>query len=260
MDDTMFHYTRKWNDVKKSTNLEYPQSKLGFYEELEPIENAIDVYNWLDEHFDVWILTAPSVKNKHCYTEKAASIEKYLGVERLDRLIISPNKSIVIGDYLIDDTITKGQLRFSGRLLKFGTEFKTWLEIKDFFDRILQDKVDIDLDIYRKNNSKVFAGKQLANEILSEINIDNAFKRERVILTIPKETFSVNASFLEVLFEKPIRELGREKFLSKLYINNLSGVDIESDIEETIQRIERLRFYDNKSKRLFSRVLHNLFN
>jgi len=239
MDDTMFHFKKKWHEVKASDGLEFPQSKIGFFEELEPIENAIEVYNWLDEHFDVWVVTAPSIPNKHCYSEKAISIEKHLGPERCHKLIISPDKSMVYGDYLIDDTITKGQLKFKGRLLRYGTEFKNWLEIKEFFNKILLDKVDIDLDIYRKDNSKVFTGKLLAQEILREIDIVSAFQRDRVILNVPESTFSINPSFLEELFRIPIKALGREAFLDKLVINNLSKADVESNLNEAMHRVER---------------------
>ena len=125
---------------KKSQDktIEYPQSKTGFFESLDPIKNAIDAYNHLDKHFDVWVLTAPSVLNPLCYTEKRLWIEKHLGIDRCHKLIIAPDKSLLKGDYLIDDTITKGQTEFEGELIHFGQEkFKDWYSIIEFFDSLI---------------------------------------------------------------------------------------------------------------------------
>lgn len=237
MDETMFKYKKRWNEVKESHGLEFPQSKIGFFEELEPIENAISVYNWLDEHFTVWILTAPSVPNVHSYSEKRLSIEKHLGIERCNRLIISPDKSLFYGDYLIDDTDTKGQLGFKGRLLRFGSEFKDWLDIAEFFGKILADKKEIDLDIYQKTNARGFA-KDNAIDILKTINMNHFFEHEKVILNIPQNTTYITTSFLKTLFEEQISKLGREEFTNKLIINNLSNVDVDRDINEIITIVE----------------------
>lgn len=48
--------------------------------------------------------------NLHSYTEKAQWIQKYFGTEGLKRLILFGNKSLVKGDYLIDDTQVDEQL------------------------------------------------------------------------------------------------------------------------------------------------------
>ncbi len=137
MDDTIVDFISSYKKVKDETGLEYPQSKVGFFEELPLIEGARDVILWLDSKdiFDVYILTAPSIKNKHCYTEKAISIENNFGHDMLNKLIISPNKGLNKGNYLIDDYIEgKGQENFEGELITIGSEkFKGWQEIKEYF-------------------------------------------------------------------------------------------------------------------------------
>jgi len=114
----------------------FPQSEYGFFLNLKPMARALEVTNWLmsSPKFEVYILTAPSVKNPLCYTEKMLWIKKYFGMEMVDRLIISPNKGLLKGDYLIDDNISgKGQDNFEGELIHFGSkEFPNWLEVMDY--------------------------------------------------------------------------------------------------------------------------------
>jgi len=141
MDDTMFHFTRRFDEmIKKNPSIQYPQSQYGFFENLHPIEGAIKTFNRLLKHtdFDPYILTAPSVMNPLCYTEKRNSIEKHLGLDVLQRLIISPVKHLSKGDILIDDCISgKGQDRFDGELIQFGSvRFPDWLTINEYFRRM----------------------------------------------------------------------------------------------------------------------------
>ncbi len=109
---------------RKTDNLLYPQSKDGFFTNLKPIEGAIDAFSELEKYFDVWVLTRPSVHNPLCYTEKRLWIENHLGFETCKKLIISPDKSLLKGDFLIDDFIHED---FEGELIQFGTDkYKTW--------------------------------------------------------------------------------------------------------------------------------------
>jgi 5'(3')-deoxyribonucleotidase len=104
------------------TEAEFPQSRLGFFILLEPIEGAIKAVNELQKKYDVWILTRPSFYNLHCYTEKAIWVRKHLGYEMQKKLILAGDKSLIIGDYLIDDTNKDGQDKFVGKLMLFGSE------------------------------------------------------------------------------------------------------------------------------------------
>lgn len=86
---------------------------------------------------DLYILTAPSVKNPLCYVEKREWVEKYLGMEMVERLIISPNKGLNKGDYLIDDNdYGRGQELFEGELIKFGSEpYADWEAVVEYLVR-----------------------------------------------------------------------------------------------------------------------------
>jgi len=138
MDDVLCDFTKAYKeDILKNPEIKYPQSQYGFFRNLEPIKDGIDTVKYLKstEVFSVYILTAPSIMNPLCYTEKRLWIEDYLGFEMLARLIISPNKGLNKGDYLIDDNVNgKGQEEFEGELIHFGSKkFENWKSVERYF-------------------------------------------------------------------------------------------------------------------------------
>lgn len=119
--------------IVNNPNRKYPQSKIGFFVKLDPLEKAIESFNKLSEKYDVWILTRPSFRNTHSYTEKADWVLKNLGFKALEKTIFSGDKSLLKGDYLIDDQIGAGQDRFEGELIRFGSDkFKGWKEVMEY--------------------------------------------------------------------------------------------------------------------------------
>ncbi len=136
MDDVLCQFSKAYQRSKvANSDLEYPQSIEGFFLALEPMPNGIDVVNRFRSEFDVYILTAPSTRNPHSYTEKRLWIEKYFDYDFTKRLILSPNKALLKGDYLIDDYDKgKGQDKFEGILIHFGTpEFPDWQAVEQYF-------------------------------------------------------------------------------------------------------------------------------
>lgn len=113
----------------------YPQSQYGFFRNLVPIEGGIAAFKRLKTIGEVYILTAPSIYNPLCYSEKREWVEKHLGMEAVERLIISPNKGLSKGDYLIDDHLSgRGQENFEGKLIHFASdEFPDWNSVLAFF-------------------------------------------------------------------------------------------------------------------------------
>ncbi len=79
----------------------------GFFESLEPMPGAVEaMMDILDDgQFDPFICTAPDLDcpDQVCFSEKARSVEKHLGKEWLKRMIITKDKTLVRGDFLIDD-------------------------------------------------------------------------------------------------------------------------------------------------------------
>ena len=134
MDDVICDYRSSYLYYRdKNPNIKYPQSCRGFFENLEPLEGAIESVNALRNHsdYDTYILTAPSVKNIASYSAKRYWVEKYFGLEFTDRLIICSHKGLMRGDVLIDDNISgKGQENFEGELIHFGSNsFPNWQSV-----------------------------------------------------------------------------------------------------------------------------------
>ncbi len=137
MDDVLCDYSGAHKAaLKKQPEIAYPQSQYGFFRNLKPIETATAAFTILSNKFDVWILTAPSIQNPLCYTEKREWVETHLGYAAAEKLILSPHKGLLIGDYLIDD-LEEGRARqneFSGVQLVFGSkEYPDWYSILDYF-------------------------------------------------------------------------------------------------------------------------------
>lgn len=114
----------------------YPHSQYGFFLKLKPMKDAIESFKELEKYYDVWILTRPSVQNVLCYTEKAIWVRDHLGLETQRKTIMCCDKSLVKGDYLIDDTTCYGQTEFEGEFIHFGTEkFPDWKKIVDYLTK-----------------------------------------------------------------------------------------------------------------------------
>lgn len=119
--------------LTKNPKQKYPQAQWGFFLKLEEIPDAIDSFNKLKESYDVWILTRPSFRNVNCYTEKAQWVWDHLGYDVLEKTIISGDKSLLKGDYLIDDQLNANQENFEGELIRFGSEkFPNWKTIINY--------------------------------------------------------------------------------------------------------------------------------
>ena len=128
MDGVLCDYWKRFYELQNEY-IKLPQTTYGFYTSLEPIPGAIESFRWLEERYDVYILTRPSYQNPLCYTEKRVWVEKHFGLETTKKLIICWDKELLRGDYLIDDH----DYRFDGELIRFGTdEFRDWEKVKEY--------------------------------------------------------------------------------------------------------------------------------
>jgi 5'(3')-deoxyribonucleotidase len=120
MDDTLCDFMGAYRLATEKLPVQaYPQAGVDFFRKLSPLLGAVEGIKELARRgHDVWILTRPSVYNPLCYTEKRLWVEDHLGLHWCERLIISPDKSLLIGDLLIDDTSWPG---FSGDQIHFGS-------------------------------------------------------------------------------------------------------------------------------------------
>ena len=79
--------------------------------------------------YDVYILSSPGWHNPSAWSDKHAWVVKYLPyMER--RLILSSQKHLNAGDYLIDDRYANGAGNFKGELILFGSDdYPGWDEV-----------------------------------------------------------------------------------------------------------------------------------
>ncbi|XP_043924748.1 5'(3')-deoxyribonucleotidase, cytosolic type [Protopterus annectens] len=76
-----------------------------FFLKLDPIPGAIaavkEMVNMKD--IDIFICTSPLNKYSHCVKEKYMWVEKHLGSQFIERLILTKDKTVITADLLIDD-------------------------------------------------------------------------------------------------------------------------------------------------------------
>lgn len=75
----------------------------GFVKSLEPIPGGLEAIKEMSSRWDVVICTAFLKKYENCIGEKFEWIHNYLGNEWIKRMILTRDKTLVNGDYLIDD-------------------------------------------------------------------------------------------------------------------------------------------------------------
>jgi 5'(3')-deoxyribonucleotidase len=130
-----------WSDKLDISTTELFKKKLyhmpGFYSNLDPMPGATEAFQLLCDHYEVYILTAPSWENPSCYTDKRLWVEKYLGEKAFKRLIISNDKSLFKGRAIIDDRTKYGVTKFQGEHIHFGTDkFPDWNSVLKYLNVI----------------------------------------------------------------------------------------------------------------------------
>jgi 5'(3')-deoxyribonucleotidase len=97
------------------------------FSKMLPLPSALEAFRTLAEKFDVYVLSTAPWNNPSAWTDKANWIKKYLDDVAHKRLILTHNKALCIGDYLIDDRTANGAGEFTGEHIHFGTDrFPDW--------------------------------------------------------------------------------------------------------------------------------------
>lgn len=120
------------NDTKKEYKDQIYNAP-DFFKDMTPLEGAIDAYKILCKKFDTYILTAAPWGNPTAANNKIDWVKKYLPDEAYKRIIISHNKHLCMGDYLVDDSTRNGAAEFVGEHIHFGTDtFPDWKSVLDY--------------------------------------------------------------------------------------------------------------------------------
>ena len=97
-----------------------------FFKSLKPIEGAIEAYELLEKHFDVYFLTTAPWSNPRAFMEKVEWVKKYFPTA-YKNIIFSHHKNLLSGDYLIDDSTKNGAAEFGGEHIQIHSEkFPNW--------------------------------------------------------------------------------------------------------------------------------------
>lgn len=97
-----------------------------------PIDGAIDAMNEIIESglYDVYILSTPAWSNVVSWGQKREWVEKYLP-KLFKKIILTHNKDLLVGHYLIDDRLKNGAENFQGVHIHFGQDGIGWPQVKD---------------------------------------------------------------------------------------------------------------------------------
>ncbi len=103
------------------------------FADLQPIEGALECYRQLNEHFDTYILSTGAWHNPTALDDKKRWVKRYLGDIAERRLILTHQKHLNRGDYLIDDRLKNGADCFEGELILFASEkFPDWTSVMKY--------------------------------------------------------------------------------------------------------------------------------
>ena len=105
------------------------------YVNLEPIEGAINaVRTLISSGYDVWFATKIPSYNTSAAAEKLFWVSARIP-EMVVKTIITPNKGLLVGDYLIDDRPHKAHCEdFKGTLIHFGSVlYPNWESVLSLF-------------------------------------------------------------------------------------------------------------------------------
>ncbi|MAM29324.1 MAG: hypothetical protein CMC13_09900 [Flavobacteriaceae bacterium] len=111
----------------------------GIFSLMEPYEGAIEGYKWLSEKFDTYILSTAPWDNPSAWTDKLLWVKKYLPDVAHKRLILSHNKHLAYGDFLIDDRTANGAGEFPGKHIHFrakGKGFEDWKTVISYMKNL----------------------------------------------------------------------------------------------------------------------------
>ncbi|MFD1315221.1 5' nucleotidase, NT5C type [Namhaeicola litoreus] len=133
MDNVLVDFPSAFAKIDKEilTQYEHKDDIPGIFALMDPVEDAIESIEFLAKHFEVYILSTAPWENPSAWRDKLLWIKKHLPEIGYKRLILSHNKHLNIGDYIIDDRTKNGVDKFQGRHLHFGEEgdYKSWKEV-----------------------------------------------------------------------------------------------------------------------------------
>ncbi len=150
MDDTTadFGGSPVFDEILDDTKMYEP----GFFRDLKPIDGAlVAVRKLIKLGFEVQICTKPLAQSAHSYSEKVQWIGMWLP-ELIYKINMTQDKSLVRGDYLIDDNAKEWKNRFEkngGKFIHFpyvrgsSGHRAAWEKIVEYFEAVAEERNEI---------------------------------------------------------------------------------------------------------------------
>jgi 5'(3')-deoxyribonucleotidase len=136
MDDVLVDFQSGIDKTNEDVCAEYADrldEVPGIFSLMKPLLGAVDAYKQLVVEFDTYILSTSPWENPSAWSDKLIWVKEYLGEDARKRLILTHNKDLNIGHFLVDDRLKNGADKFKGELLHFGTEkFPDWNAVLDY--------------------------------------------------------------------------------------------------------------------------------
>lgn len=86
--------------------------------------------------------------------------------------------------------------------------------------------------------SKVFTGRDRGMDVRKKSKIDLLEEKyDNITIIIPSDIYSINPSFLEEFLINVVMKLGKEKFLEKFSFKTEGEYDINTSVNQAIDRI-----------------------
>lgn len=107
------------------------------FSKMDPLPGAIEAITELAPHFDLYLLSTAPWLNPSSWTDKIRWVHHHFGSAKnslfYKRLIITHNKHLNHGDFLIDDRLKNGSESFTGQLIHYGSPgFPDWVAVKGY--------------------------------------------------------------------------------------------------------------------------------
>jgi len=136
MDNVLVDFQSAFPFLSKEIMEEYKDNEddiPGIFSKMKPMENAVESYIELSKHFNTYILSTAPWKNPSAWSDKLLWVKYNIGDAAHKRIILTHNKQLNKGDYLIDDRTKNGAGEFEGDHIHFGSEkFPDWKTVVDY--------------------------------------------------------------------------------------------------------------------------------
>ena len=107
------------------------------FRNLDVTDGAVEMVTKLAQDFEIYFVSSPLWSFPKSMADKQYWLEKHFGELARKRLVLTHNKALLNGDYLVDDRLSNGVENFAGEHIYFGTEkFPDWNAVYEYLNKI----------------------------------------------------------------------------------------------------------------------------